>query len=100
MYYLSYTVTLKPGKRFDGLDHLKKLAKILKDKYDIESMVLLNTTGEVYRSHLVSSYERMAQIEEVGYKLFADDDFLAWFGESEDLIEWKNAFQHLYTVYE
>ena len=99
MYYVTYTVSLIPGKRFSGVDHLKKMARILNDKYGIPSEVLANSTGEVYKHHLVSKFESMAQIEEVTDKLFADDDYLAWFKESEGLVLWQNATQQMYRVF-
>ena len=100
MYYVSFTVTLIPGKRFAGIDHLKKMAKILSDKYGIPSEVLANSTGEVYQHHLVSKYENMAQIEEVQDKIFADEDYLAWFGASVGLIEWQDATSNMYRVFD
>jgi hypothetical protein len=91
---------LIPGKRFAGVDHLKKMAKILKEKYGISSQVLANGTGPVYQHHLVSKYDSMAQIQEVQEKLFGDEEYLAWFKESEDLVQWKNATQNVYQVFD
>ena len=42
----------------------------------------------------------MAQIEKVGDKLFADDDYLTWFEESKDLIAWQDATINLYRVFD
>ena len=100
MYYLAYTVTLIPGKRFAGVDHLKKLAKIVSDKYGITSEILANSTGKVYEHHFVSRYESAAQSEEVGDKLLADEDYHAWFEESKGLIEWQDATANMYRVFD
>ncbi len=100
MYYLTYTATLLPGKRFAGVDHMKKLAKIIHDKYGITSEILANSTGKVYDHHFVSKYESMAQIEQVGDKLLADDDYHTWFEKSKDLVAWKDATINLYRVFD
>jgi hypothetical protein len=100
MYYGSYTFTLIPGKRFAGVDHLKKMAKMLNDKYSVPSEVLGNTTGEVYKHHLVSRFENLAQMEEVQAKLFADEEYLAWFNASEGLVKWQNLTMRLYQIYD
>ena len=100
MYYGSYTFTLIPGKRFAGVDHLKKMGKMMTDKYGIPSEVLGNRTGELYKAHLVSKFERLSQIEEVEQKLFADEEYLAWFNESEGLIKWQGTTMYIYQVYD
>ena len=100
MYYGSYTFTLIPGKRFAGVDHLKKMGKILSDKHGIKSEVLGNRTGEVYKAHLVSKFESMNQIEEVEMKLFADEEYQAWFNASEGLIKWQNATMQILQIYD
>ena len=100
MYYGSYTFTLIPGKRFAGVDHLKKMGKLLADKYGVPSEVLSNVTGEVYKHHLVSRFESMAQIEEVQAKLFADEEYHAWFNASEGLVKWQNLTMNLYQVFD
>lgn len=95
-----YCLTLIHGKRFAGIDHLKKLAKIVSDKYGITGEVLANGTGKAYEHHLVSRYESLAQLEEVEDKFLADEDYLAWFGESEGLVEWQHATSNLYRVFD
>ena len=100
MYYGSYTFTLIPGKRFAGVDHLKKMVTILDDKYGVKSEVLGNVTGEVYKHHLVSKFESLAQMEDVQKKLLGDEDYLAWFNDSEGLIKWHNTTMYLYQVYD
>ena len=100
MYYGAYTFTLIPGKRFAGIDHLKKMATILDEKYGVPSEVLGNVTGEVYQHHLVSRFESLAQMEDVQEKLYADEEYLAWFAESEGLIKWPAASLRLYQVYD
>jgi hypothetical protein len=74
MYYGAYTVTLVPGNRFPGIEHMKKLAKMLGDKYGTPTEVLGNEAGQVYECHFVTRYESLAQYEEVNEKLYADAD--------------------------
>jgi hypothetical protein len=79
---------------------LKKLAKILKDKYGIRCEILANETGKVYEHHFVSRYESLAQLEKVEGNLLADEDYHAWFEAAEGLIEWQGATSNLYRVFD
>ncbi len=96
MYYQTYSVMLKPGERFAGVEQLKKMAAMLKEKYGVASMVLSDMLGKVYLHHLVIEYENLAQMEEVADKLVADEDYLAWFKETRGLFKWKEATSRLY----
>ena len=98
MYYGSYTVGTSVGKRYEGIEHLKKLAKIIADNYDLKTEVLGNVTGKVYENHLVTTFESMAQMEDFNKKFSADPNFLEWFKNSVDLFDWKNARQNLFVV--
>jgi hypothetical protein len=55
MYYGSYTVGTRVGKRYEGIEHLKKLAKIITDKYELKTEVLGNVTGKIYENHLATT---------------------------------------------
>jgi len=100
MYYGTVTVTVKPGKRFAAIEHLKKLAKLSSEKYGVPTEVLGNGTGRIYRCHFVSKYQNMAQLEETNKKLLADPAFNQWFNETEGLIEWQDARNDLFEVFE
>lgn len=99
MYYGSFTVKTLPGKRFAGIEHLKKLAALIEEKHGLKAQVLGNVAGAIYKNHLVVSYENMTEVEEFSKKLNADDDFQAWFTESLELIEWVDARQDIFVVF-
>ena len=73
MYYATITVSTKPGMRFQGIDHLKKFADWFKGKYNIETQILGNMSGRIYRNHVVFRYESLAQMETTTEKMLADD---------------------------
>lgn len=85
MVYNVITVGTKPGKRFAGIEQLKKLAKWISDKYGTPTQVIGNGTGPIYQNHIMTQYENLAQMEEVGNSVVADAEFQKWFNESEDL---------------
>ena len=99
MYYNAITVSTKPGVRFQGIEHLKKLADWFGTKYDIETQVLGNLNGRIYRNHVVSRFESLAQMESTYEKILADDEYLAWFNEGKDLFEWSGSTQTTYQVF-
>jgi hypothetical protein len=99
MYYAAITVSTKPGMRFQGIEHLKKFADWIEGKYNIEIQVLGNMNGRIYRNHVVSRYENLAQLETTYEKVLADDEYLKWFKEGKDLIEWGDATQEIYQVF-
>ena len=100
MYYGTVTVTTKPGKRFAAIEHIKKLAKLSSEKYGIPTEVLGNGTGLVYKCHIVSKYQSAAQWDDSTKKLVADPAFQEWFNASEGLIEWQDARNDLYEVFD
>jgi len=99
MYYNAITVSTKPGVRFQGIEHLKKLADWFGAKYDIETQVLGNLNGRIYRNHVVSRFESLAQMESTYEKMLVDDEYLAWFNEGKDLFEWSVSTQTTYQVF-
>ena len=100
MVYGVITVRTKPGKRFSGIDQLKKLAKWLSDKYGTPTQVLGNGSGPIYQNHISTQYENLAQMEEIIERFPADAEFQEWFTESQDLIEWQDSTYQYYTVFE
>ncbi len=100
MYYCAITIATKPGARWAGVDHLKKLAKWMTDKYGLPTQVLGNVAGPIYQNHIVSRYESMAQIEEIQAKIYADPEFTEWFQGSGDLLAWQEATNTIYEAFE
>jgi len=99
MYYVALTVTTKPGKRFQGIEHLKKFAGWVKEKYAIRTEILGNMNGLIYQNHVVLRYESLAQMEEVTESLLADQEYLDWFQEGKELLGWSDASQAIYQVF-
>ena len=99
MYYGVISVSTKPGVRFNGIEHLKKFAEWLESKYEIRTQVLGNMHGAIYRNHIVSRYDSLAQMESVYEKVLADPEYLEWFGEGKDLIVWEDSSQSMYQVF-
>lgn len=99
MYYTVITVTTKPGKRFQGIEHLKKFASWVKEKYTIPTEILGNMDGLIYQNHIVLRYENLAQMEEVTEKLLADPEYLDWFQKGTDLLGWIDARQAIFQVF-
>jgi hypothetical protein len=99
MYYAAITVTTKPGVRFQGIEHLKKFASWVKEKYSIPTEVLGNMNGLIYQNHVVLRYESLGQMEEVTNKWLADPEYLDWFQEGKELLTWNDARQALYQVF-
>ncbi len=98
-YYSAFTVTLIPGKRYAGIEHVKKLAHWFKEHYGLDAQVLGNLGGAVYRAHLVVRFDSLASMEQMTSQLGEDEEYLAWFQGSEGLIEWASATQSLYEVF-
>jgi len=99
MYYAAITVSTKPGIRFKGIEHLKKFSNWFEEKYGIPTLVLGNMTGAIYRNHVVSRYENLAQMETVYEKMLANSEYLEWFDEGKDLIVWEDSSQTMYQVF-
>jgi len=99
MYYNTYTIATKPGKRYAAIEHLKKLAKHMQDTYGVEAQVLGNMGGRVYQNYLVTRYDNLAQFEQVSDKLRSDKGFQDWFAASVDLLEWQAARSDIYQVF-
>jgi len=100
MVYAVRTVGTKPGKRFAGIDQLKKLAVWMSDKYGTPTQVLGNGTGLIYQNHIMTQCESVAQMEEISNTMPTDAEFQEWFGESEGLVEWQDSTAHYFTVFE
>lgn len=98
MYYSTITITTKPGIRFQGIEHLKKFASWVKEKYAIDCMVLGNMDGPVYQNHVVLSFDNLAQFEEIWAKALNDPEYLQWFNDGKDLLVWQDASQRIYQV--
>jgi len=98
-YITVITVTTKPGLRFQGIEHLKKFATLLKEKYGISTEILGNMNGAIYRNHLVSRYNGAAQMEETNAKVMADPEWLQWFDEGKELFVWADASQTTFMVH-
>ena len=98
--YNVITIRTKPGKRFAGIDQLKKLAVWMSDKYGTPTQVLGNGTGLIYQNYIMTQYESVAQMEEISNTMPTDAEFQEWFGESEGLVEWQDSTTHYFTVFE
>lgn len=101
MIYHVIGITLMPGKRFEGVEHMKKFAGHMKEAYGVSSEVLGNETGMVYRHFMVSRYESLAQYEETNAKVFDDPKYLEWFTEGKDAgyYDWSSADTQLFRTY-
>ncbi|MGE5072957.1 MAG: hypothetical protein ACM3MF_05975 [Anaerolineae bacterium] len=99
MYYVTNTVTLIPGKRFEGIAHVQKMAKFMCDKFGIETQVVGNAFGVTYRCFLVAKYASMAQYQEIDDKLTHDPFFNEWYDGSVELIHWPDTRCDMYEVY-
>ena len=97
-YITVITVTTKPGLRFQSIEHLKKIATWLNDKYGVSTEVLGNMHGQIYRNHAVSRYNSLAQMEETNAKMMADPEYLQWFEEGKELFAWSETSQTLFQV--
>ena len=93
------TVTTKPGLRFKGIEHLKKIAAWLNDKYGVSTEVLGNLHGAIYRNHAVSRYNSLAHMEETNAKVMSDPEYLQWFEEGKEFFVWAEANQTVFQVY-
>ena len=100
MVYGVTTLRTKPGKRFAGIDQLKKLAKWITDRYGIPAQVLGNGTGAMYQNHLLTQFESVAQMDELNTSMVAQDEFSKWFEESEGLLDWEESTFQYYDVLE
>jgi len=98
-YITVISVTTKPGLRFQGIEHLKKIATWLNDKYGVSTEVLGNLNGAIYRNHAVSRYSSLAQMEELNAKILTDPEYLQWFEEGKELLVWAEASQTIFQVY-
>lgn len=99
MYYHTYTLATKPGKRYAAIDHLKKLAQHMQDTYGVPSEVTGNLGGRVYQNHLVMRLESLAQLEQINQQLRSDKGFQEWFVASVELLEWQAARTYTYEVF-
>jgi hypothetical protein len=101
MYYFVFSIHLVPGKRMAGIAHAKQLSTHLKEQYNIDSQVVGNETGAVYRLHLVQTYSNLAQMQDVSDKLLPGDYYQSWFAESmqSGVYDWSSAETHMYRVY-
>lgn len=99
MYYAAITVSTIPGKRFEGIGHLKKYAEWAEGKFGIPTQVLGNMTGTVYENHVVFQFESMAQMEEMYEKMLADPEYQLWFNEATGVLGWDKASQQIYQVF-
>ena len=98
MYYGTTTITMKVGKRYAGIAHLKKLAEHINHNYNFEAEVLGNVTGKIYQSFLIVKYENLAQGEEFNENLGKDESFQEWFDESVDLFDWEGTTSNIFRV--
>ena len=93
------TVTTKPGMRFQGIEHLKKVAAWIQEKYGIRTEVLGNLHGAIYRNHVVSRYDSLAHMEETSAKILSDPEYLAWFKEGSEILRWEDSSQTIFQVF-
>ena len=100
MHYRTFTVNTIPGKRLAAIEHLKKLAALYRDTHQVPTEVLSNGTGAVYRSHVSSKYQSMAQMEEVEEKFLTSPAFQEWFAGSVGLLAWQDATTNIFIVHD
>lgn len=100
MIYGSMSITMTPGKRFQGIEHLKRLAEHVSSSYGTPAQVLVSETGKVYQSFFLVQYESLAQYEQVMEKFSGDEVYLAWFKEAaeQELFHWLDTNSQLYRV--
>jgi hypothetical protein len=99
MYYSAISVTTRPGMRFQGIEHLKKLAGWLESKYEVRTQVLGSLSGKIYRNSVVSRYDSLDHMEKTYEKVLADPEYLDWFKEGQDLLFWDDASQDIFQVF-
>jgi hypothetical protein len=100
MVYGVITVRTIPGKRFEGIEKLKKLAGWMDEKYETRTQVLGNGTGPIYQNHVVTRYESLAQMEEIQMKMPGESEFMDWFKEAEGFLNWETSSSSFYTVFD
>ena len=100
MYHHVITVKLTPGKRFAGIDLMKELGAHLEKNYGVQTQVLSNESGNPYQHHMVTTYESLAQYEDVFTRLFQDETYIAWFGKMTEgkLVKWDVTEMRMYRV--
>ncbi len=101
MFYHTISITLVPGKRFPGVEHMKEFAAYMTEAYGVRTQVLGNETGKVYRHHFVTRYETMSQYEETMGRMLSDDKYQAWFtaGTEAGYYDWSTADTALFRVF-
>ena len=93
------TITTKPGLRLQGIEHLKKVTALFKEKFDLPTEVLGNLSGAIYENHVVTRFASLAAFEEFNQSIMADPDYLKWLDEAKDLFHWNDARQSLFNVF-
>jgi len=97
MLYQVMSIKLTPGVRFPAIE---ALGNSFKENYGLETQVLINETGPVYRHHFVIRYESLSQYDELKSKLFQSQQFGEWFdtAQNEGYFDWPSAETALYHV--
>ena len=91
MFYAVINIRTMPGKRFDGIEQLKTLARWLTEKYGAETTLLGSGDGLPNQSQLVTRYESQAQMIEIDRQLIQDAEFTAWLRNAQVMIQWDSA---------
>jgi hypothetical protein len=100
MVYGTVRFRTKPGKRFDGIKKLVEMASWLTEKYEVNTQVMGNLTGQIYQNHVVTRYDSMSHSEEVWEKIFADPEYPEWFEQSADLLIWEGSTTNWHRIHE
>lgn len=98
MYYQTITIGTKPSVRLEGIALMKNYAAWAKEKYDVSTQVLGNVAGNLYENHVVQSFDTLEQMEKFGVESGKDPEFMQWFEESKDLLDWKSARINIFSV--
>jgi hypothetical protein len=98
MIYAVINVCVRPERSWEGIQHLKELARWLTEKYGAETTLLGSHSGGDDQKQLVTRYQSQAQMREIDRCLIQDGEFAAWLRVNESLILWDCAPGRTYPV--
>jgi hypothetical protein len=98
MIYAVINVCVQHEHSWEGVQHLKELARWLTEKYGAETTLLGSRSGGEDQKQLVTRYQSPAQMREIDRYLLQDGEFAAWLRMNESLVRWDCAPGRIYQV--